>query len=292
MLNKKFAIGIRCHKISSEELRVYNCLQNDFGINEDDIFFIVDDSTSDKCYENYENIVSLSDYTNKKNLILPNRFGWLCGDLFYYAFKEHVDRAMYWLLEPDIDFGNNCKNFFLDLNNNDMDFLAPRFGPANPSGYWTKTGLSISDDVYSCSFPITRMSKAAILICEDYRIKSFSSKSQTQCPNDETFVSTIAIKSKLKCFDLSAISGLNFSCFSTTIPLINTAIKKANHIYHPFLPWEDYLAKFQSRFEPALRNGTHSNFIEKSLSGLSKEQLLKISEIICLSLKKDLKIDE
>ncbi|WP_421252399.1 hypothetical protein [Aeromonas sp. 600724] len=290
MLDNRFAIGIRCHQISTEESRIYNCLQDNFGINKDDIFFIVDDSKTGKCYGVNNNVVSLSEYTEEKKLNLPNKFGWLCGDLFYYAFKSRVDRDIYWLLEPDIDFGRNCKNIFLDLKNNDMDFIAPRFGPANPNGYWTKTGLNISENVYSCSFPITRMSKEAISICEEHRIKSFSSKSNSQCPNDETFVSTILMKNNLKCSDLVLMSGLNFSCFSTTIPLLNTSIKNANHIYHPFLPWEDYLAKFQSRFEPTLRNGTYSNFITKSLVGLSKEQLLKISELIGISIKEDLKI--
>ncbi|HAN5201393.1 TPA: hypothetical protein P7Z59_004337 [Escherichia coli] len=285
---KNTAFGIRCHRIENQELVMHSQLCNFFKVPPSNIFFVLDDTKIKQPSNNTQEIqiISINDYINSKNIkTYPQNIGWLCGDLFYYALAQKQQFDFYWLIEPDVSFGDGTYNFFNTLEANHDDFIAPRFGEISSTSYWYHTGKDISDRIYSCSFPLTRMSFNAIRLCEKYRIEMFDMDASKKIPNDEVFISTTLKKHGFSTSDLCNITKLNFSNFSTTIPLLSIDNKKADHIYHPALIWDEFISKYTSRFISALSNGNHVNFVQKSIQGLNSSQLKEVAWLIYGNIK-------
>lgn len=241
----KQVVGIRTHKWTSEEEKLYVKLQQYFA--KDEIFFIVEEMKNEKELPSFINKISLNESFLKEQQILSNHpnpkgLGWLCGDYFYYAFEKSVNAEFYWLIEPDVDFTfNDLSLFFAKYEEQDHDAFLFNFSQADEKWNWTKRGKIIFDKVYQAFFPLSRLSKRAIRACLEERkflTQTFIEKNidLNQYPNDEVLVATVMVKNQLKVSDLSSLWTEGFKYFSYRNSIIDGNVKltlPTNQVLHP-----------------------------------------------------------
>lgn len=276
---KKIAYGIRCHQYGAPEIKIYKTLLS-MGVNESDIFFVVDETNNIVDFPYDMNKISMSScHAYMEGLHFPENVGWLCGDYFYYALIGNVKADYYWLLEPDIDFGVKCNDFFNVANLNEEDFLALRLSSRRDSWYWYKSMSFYSDSVYGCCFPITRVSYDAVSFLYSQRIsvsKKYLNKEISIFPNDEAFAATAIVNQSKSYADISKVYPANYSEFSTTVPRLQGTLQGDDKIFHPVLEWEDFKRKFPNRLNSALSNGTHEVYLKTALKGLNRSQVSQV----------------
>lgn len=269
--------GIRSNKFGAPEERLYYQISSEMGIDKDDIYFVLDKATFSGEIPYSYNIVWMDTNESPLNsLYVPAKVGWLCGDYFYYSLKHSVIADYYWLIETDVLFGKDCKDFFYDCCMDESDFLAVNQNKKDDSWYWYESAKIISDDIYGCAFPVTRMSNQAIDACFNERkamANHFKDHRGLRYPNDESLVATCVSKKLLSSNDIKNIFKISYSGFSTVIPLHIDAIKNSNGLFHPALEWDEYIEKVPSRLTASFKNGTIYKFLTVSFKGLSKDEI-------------------
>lgn len=157
---------------------------------------------------------------------------WRCGDYAYYLAYHNYKFDFAWMIEPDCFFnGVDLKKLFLLEAN--FDFISTFVTKAKDDWYW-KSISKYSHETYRCFFPITRLSKSAV-------IHLFSKRKSTDSSmNDESFVISEVFN-----------KGLSFAELNEAIPSIKYSIK--NYSY---------------------RNVHYSNYLRlKIYLGLSKDSI-------------------
>lgn len=238
-------VGIRTHKWTNEEEKLYIKLQQYF--HKDEIFFIVDEIKGNKSFPSFVNKISLNESFLREQQILsehpnPKGLGWLCGDYFYYAFEQAVNAEFYWLIEPDVDFTfNDLSLFFSKYETRYDDAFLFNFSPAGEEWNWTNRGKIIFEKVYQAFYPLSRLSKRAIGACLEERkrlTQIFIDRKidAYQYPNDEVLAATVMVKNNFKVSDLSALWPNSFKYFSYKNSVIDGYIKfelPSNQVLHP-----------------------------------------------------------
>lgn len=141
------------------------------------------------------------DYVRSLGLHVPKRFGWLCGDYFFYtATRVLPDYERYWMIESDVRFSlAKASEFFDAFKDDPADFLAFHIYKAKAGWYWHSPMVHFTPDVYACLFPVVGMSRRAIDAAYEARVHmsaTFNSvvpaDEKRSWPNDESFsLSTI-----------------------------------------------------------------------------------------------------
>lgn len=96
---------------------------------------------------------------------LPPDWGWLCGDVWYYAARRHLPEATHFcLVESDVFFaGNSASDFVAAVKGNASDLLAAKFGDSPTPPKYSNGLPSLGFDIaWGYYYPVTRCSAAAI----------------------------------------------------------------------------------------------------------------------------------
>lgn len=255
---QNIAIGIRTHRFGLQESSLYEKLLEYFKA--DDIFFIIDST---------KNSVSVPSYCNGiliKNSSLDDlglfsdvpRVGWRCGDYFYYFFATQVDREFYWLIEPDVAFTHaNASLFFKNYEMVSAKFMASSIKKMNSGWRWYESGRLISDDVFGCMFPLTRIDKSTIeFLLRERQKLSLNFRAglidRRLWPNDESFVCTTLVKNKSHVASLMDGHEMDFDLFSVKYPVYwrdGGGGLPLNKVVHPALSGDDFDLSFRSKLK-------------------------------------------
>ncbi|QUS35046.1 hypothetical protein [Falsirhodobacter algicola] len=118
--------------------------------------------------------------------ILPEHWGWFCGDICYYAARQvYPDAAYYCLIESDVAMpGQSASAFLKGLDGVDADLLAVDLGPKDEPQRFSRqlTRLHL-DPTWGCILPVTRASAAAVKVM--HKLRRVSSRRGFQRLNDE-----------------------------------------------------------------------------------------------------------
>lgn len=253
----KRVIGIRTNAWSSIEENLYNRLLQYFSAEE--IFVIIDEMKQRVDVPKYiQKIYWDSEFLKNNDFIDYNHFnkgiGWLAGDYFYYAFREKINAEHYWLIEPDVAFTfEHLNDFFGVFENYDEDALLSNFGPRGIEEYWGKPPATLiwTNMAYGCSFPLVRLSGAAIDICKSERQKLSKLYMENNAvsfidnplgihfPNDESLVATTLMREGFKVKSINDVFPDSFEYFNYhqwfSIPE-KGFLKPTNNIIHPVRP--------------------------------------------------------
>lgn len=241
-------VGIRTHQWTEAERSLYITLQQYFS--ERDIYAIVDETkqkvnipndikkiTLDKAF--LENKGILSDHPNPKGI------GWLCGDYFYYSFASEVDAVFYWLIEPDVGFNfDNITVFFQRYESVTQDALLYNFAQAAETWAWTNRAKLIASIPYQAFFPLSRLSRQAVLACLNERValtRYFvqNNVDRYHYPNDESLVATAVVKHQLSVENLESIweGAFNYFTYRNLVVGENAlSLLPNNQVVHPYRP--------------------------------------------------------
>jgi len=139
-------------------------------------------------------VVDVNDATLKKlGLGFPTTWGWQCGDFFYYSLRQAFpDFDHYWLVEPDVVFTANCRNFFEAFEQCEDDVLGYQPSPfPNDAHPFLETLQHLTP--YRAIFALTRFSGLALdRLLELRRVNSKIPVSPRGFANDELFMFSYA----------------------------------------------------------------------------------------------------
>lgn len=200
MYKYRDVIGIRCHQWSSAEEFLYKSLLHYFK--NEQIFFVMDETKQKTDIPDHLNKISLNESFLQNSKVLdrhpnPRGLGWLCGDYFYYALASHINSQFYWLVEPDLWFTfDNTSIFFQAFECMEEDSLLQSFQPAADIWSWKKHAQLVHPNAYKSFFPISRLSRKAVLACLKARQKLYDELQAGKFtvdlyPNDEGLVGTV-----------------------------------------------------------------------------------------------------
>jgi hypothetical protein len=276
---------LRCHGFSEAEERVLSSAKSYFSKN--DILVVADERNRPISMESGLNKLPLTNEVieNLKLLAHPNA-GWLCGDYSYYvAYQARPDYDFYWLCEPDVYFSyDNSADFFSKFETNFADFLAPRFSKRNDTWLWTKRARLLSDRVFGCIFPLSRISNRAVCHLLNARANLRDSLARQQginrkWPNDESFVCTVLVRDGFACEDLGRTVKIRESQFSFNNPiLLDSLLDKPylNTVLHPVLSRDLFI----SRCRKAFANKLQTKALENWFSNITENCTPKLKEEI------------
>jgi hypothetical protein len=185
----------------------------------------------------------------------PSDFAWRCGDYGYYLARRQLpDARLFWMIEADVRFyGRDPAHFFrFFASRPEVDFLAGRLRPADPSWYWRNTARARDVSPYRCLFPVTRLSARATDASFARRIAHGKRASRRILwPNDEALVATTLVNSGFVSRDFNDFGSvfycdetfnygapLNGDCLELSPPTVQMA--------HPVLFGGEYQAKMQA----------------------------------------------
>lgn len=284
---KRLCVGIRTHKFGDAEQDLYRSLTDYFAQNE--IFLVVDETQGAVDVPPIYNKIGF----NKDSLSQLSLFGeypkigWLCGDYFYYFLYRHVRADGYWLVEPDVRFTfDRVDEFFKLFEQDGADLLLTNFGPRRPHWHWYNLGLRISDSVYGCAFPISRLSGQAIeLLLKERQAISLKLAEQNgtwqNYPNDEAFVATTAMKIGLNCADLVGQHGNLFTHFSVLFPYLWPDAKKVipkGKVVHPALVKSEFWPAFNSKAYRAINKSDLRKLLSAASAGMDTQDRERMND--------------
>lgn len=199
--------------------------------------------------------VSLS-WDRLKALGLPMDIGhdllWLCGDYGLYVAREEFPHIEYfWLYEYDVVIhADHPAEILLDLDQkSDADLLVTSLRKTDKDYIWSRSLSQDFTELYRCYYPLVRLSRAAIDVMRDARIRlaprlevALSSKSEQSAypswPNDEVLTATAIMHAGMHCQDiLDIFPGLYAeNTFHPTGVLVNVdsllGVPTDGRIYH------------------------------------------------------------
>lgn len=258
-------IGIRTHTWTLEEEKMYQKLLLAFPA--DKIFVIMNETGGVVPTPDYVNKISWNDeFIRQHQLLHYNHFnagiGWLCGDYFYYAFREQVKADFYWLTDPDVGLTfDDVRTFFAQTENDHADALLSAFRVLSKEDYWYKSaelvGL-VNGNAYGCVFSFNRLSAAAIDRCRQERQK-FSAFYQEKgalvfdnnpigvhFPNDESLVVPTLMREGFSVKGLDELfpgALMNFSCHYWFCMPQHQIMRPRNQVIHPVRPFSRIVAR-------------------------------------------------
>lgn len=188
---------IRCVFLDNDAMRLRRELEPFFG---DSVFFVMDrycEADRPGLVRDGANIEVGRAFLEKHDLPYFPEVGWLCGDFAYYAAAEALPQFdHYWLIENDVSFRIDAQFWFSETCKSQTDFLAWGGAPAPPTWHWFESmNAYVQGRVYSCFFPVSRMSnRAAAHLLRARAEYSRQRASDMPYANDEAFVASILVR--------------------------------------------------------------------------------------------------
>jgi hypothetical protein len=210
---KKSCFGLRCHEFSDVEQQILEKALQYFDY--DAVFVVVDERKGRIEVPEHIKVIPLDEKAiANMELFSHPQAGWLCGDYFYYALANaKPDFDFYWLCESDVYLSfDNPGDFFEKYERVEADFLALRFGPRDSKWHWASKVQTISNSAFGCLFPLTRLSRPAIIHLLKERKKLLQSltnevEKARRWANDESFVCTTLVRDQFICKNLESYEG-------------------------------------------------------------------------------------
>lgn len=217
---------------------------------------LIVDATKSNVKSGSRTVIGLSEATcSELGLHCPSDFAWRCGDYGYYlARRQFPDAELFWMIEADVRFYGRDPAYFFRFfaGKPEVDFLAGKLVPADPSWYWRNTARARDVSPYRCLFPVTRLSKRAIDAAFARRIEHGRRVSRRILwPNDEALVATTLMNGSFLSRDFNDFGSefyseetfyygmpLNGDCLDLAPPTVQMA--------HPVLFGKEYRAKLQA----------------------------------------------
>jgi len=295
---ERLCVGIRTHRFGQAEQDLYRSLSHYFPQN--DIFIVVDETRGVVDVPPIYNKIGFSrDSLNQLSLFGQDpKIGWLCGDYFYYFLHEHIRADAYWLIEPDVRFTfKNVDEFFRLFELERADVLLTKFGRRQPQWPWYRTALQISDAVYGCAFPLSRLSGRAIELLLRERQKLSANllehdSAGKNYPNDEAFVATASMKMGLSCVSLSDQYKNIFTHFSVYFPYLWPGAEKdipVGKVVHPALIESDFWPVFNKKINSALNRSDMLVLVNAASTGLEGKDVELVRDAFLNGIKDWLK---
>ncbi|MBR2573843.1 MAG: FkbM family methyltransferase [Loktanella sp.] len=184
---------------------------------------------------------------------LPENWGWLCGDVWYYVAAPHFPDATHLcLVESDVAFaGDAAAQFVQAMLDDPTDLLAAELGafPATPK-YSKGLATLGRDTLVGCYFPVTRCSAGAITRMFDLRRESIA-KGVSHTLNDEAVLASVAHAEDFSFQSLNELLPDLFrrKNFYTNPPNLLEAILRGDTttaVFHPAVPFDLVLARIYS----------------------------------------------
>jgi len=188
------------------------------------------------------------------NLNVPNDWGWRCGDFCYFALHEFLQDSglradKIWLVESDVVFQCDVKNFFTTIDSS-AQFVAAKVlqGPLE-KWYWAEF-IRPFYPVEHCFFPLTRIDFAVIPELKKARSEVLKACSERLkfLPNDESFVASYMKAKGYAFLDLKQSSEKFFEHFDCSKRLVfnsTDAIEKPL-IVHGAVRFSELISQFLS----------------------------------------------
>lgn len=243
----KTAALIRCVAIDEESQRLAEQLEPWFGTH---VYFVQD------CYGEFGLPIQITgrairvtrSFLERDGLPWFSKVGWQCGDFMFYAGAEALPQYdRFWMIEPDVYFNLDVRDFFAQLEDVDVDFLGSTFRESPPRGKWYPSGQALgASTVWKSLFPLGRLTRGAITHLHAAR-REYSARSDIASlhletserrayANDEVFVSTVLMRDGFSCQSIRGLMPKAFrGSFGTLIQSID--IDKdlfRDHVLHPF----------------------------------------------------------
>lgn len=275
-------IGIRTHRWTELEETLYHKLHDAFS--PEQIFVIVDETQGPVEVPNHVQKIGWDkEFIATQGLLDYDYFqrgiGWLCGDYFYYAFQQAVLADYYWLIEPDVSltFDSWHEEFFNPCHAIEAGALLGHFRAVPENDDWYQAARLMAEEVYTCSFPLNRLSYQAIHRCflerqrlsalfEDHQSYSYQNNSLgLPFPNDETLVATTLVRDGVVVKDFQDLLPNSFNFFD------------ASHVFE--VSKELPLRPARQVIHPVRSRATIVEDLAKTIIGNLQEDLL-LSELI------------
>ena len=195
-------------------------------------------------------------------LYCPQDFAWKCGDYGYYLARERFPETQhFWMVEADVRFyGNTIAEFFRFFDDHrDVDFLAAHIRPAGHSWFWSRTARARDAIPYRCLFPVTRLSRSAIVAVLECRLSQGRyHRRRLLWPNDEAMVATTLLKGGFTCRDFNDFGRAFYSekTFYYGEPIDGNNFQTSHrdvHMVHPILFGDAYAARLARQRLPEPR---------------------------------------
>ncbi len=186
---------------------------------------------------------------------------WRCGDYALYAAASVLSETYFWLIEPDvrIHMPDPGEFFAFFAGQQHVDFLACRLWETNSGWSWYSSMRPYADRVFSCLFPITRLSRRAIeyllmrrRVLTTLHQACLAGGEAREWPNDEVFCATELSNANYRCMDINAF-GRSFytrESFGFLDAVALSRLAQTPHdglIYHPVLSGEPFDRKLRQR---------------------------------------------
>jgi FkbM family methyltransferase len=184
---------------------------------------------------------------------LPENWGWLCGDVWYYVAAPHFPDATHLcLVESDVAFaGDAAAQFVQAMLNDPTDLLAAELGVKPEVPKYSKGLVPLDcDPLVGCYFPVTRCSAGVIARMLDLRRDSIA-KGVADTVNDEAVLASVAHAGGFSFQSLNELLPDLFrrKNFYTNPPNLLEAILRGDTttaVFHPAVPFDLVLARINS----------------------------------------------
>lgn len=176
---------------------------------------------------------------------LPPDWGWLCGDVCYYAARRHLPEATHFcLVESDVFFAGNSATVFVEaMKMNASDLLAAKFvdrpTPPKYSNGLPSLGFDIAWGYY---YPVTRCSATVVDWMLPVRQRSIAIGTASRVNDEALFAAAVQINT----FSVQHLEDLlpqtfNNKAYVHNPPYLMEAAKRGAHadvVLHPVISLE------------------------------------------------------
>lgn len=184
---------------------------------------------------------------------LPADWGWLCGDVWYYAARRHLpDVSHFCLVESDVFFAENAAKLFVQtVAQHPSDLLAAALGPREAVPKYSKGLRRLGQDPYvGCYFPVTRCSAQAIDWMLALRRRSIAARIAEKT-NDEALLAAATGAGGFVWQSLNDLLPDLFApaTFATNPPHLAEALRRGKAtaaVYHPAIELDVMLDRIAS----------------------------------------------
>ena len=269
-------ILLRCAQIDEPLLRFADTLA---GLGSEEVVFAVDESRSVSDSRGFRKVSITPSALRSLKLYIPQDAAWRCGDYaLYLAMHELRPFGHTWLIENDVRI-SDTEVFFKTIREraSGIDFLTAHLRPAEVGWYWRQYALSRDATPHRCFFPVTRYTPRAIRYLEQVRrAHTLSISRRAVWPNDEAFVATTLMASRLACADLNDVVSDAWTpeSFQFAQPVRGETFIPPHrpHLWHPILFGAAYDAKIER-----LRDDRGHSFGRRLVRKLHRPRLRRAS---------------
>lgn len=272
-------IGIRTHRWGEEEQRLLAQLKDAFP---GDIA-VVFHNRADAAQVPIDVVDIDTAWVEANGLRAIPDWAWRCGDYFYYALRAaKPDYDFYWLVEPDVFFSSDPKDFFDRFTALSSDALGSDIKPYTADIPFTRALKGLAP--YQAIFPLTRFSAQAL----DFLFAQRQEYSRTDAgkrtfANDEIFCFSNMISSNAhvaESFEAHAPEWFSNKLFATNPTLMLDAVRKdvgPKQICHPVRSRTAFISAV------AVRLAANDGFLRKMRSSLGQLSDAEVDHIVAMS---------